>query len=236
MYDQECSGYKLSGKLIFKNKMRTAEINEALKNTISVKRLDRYLTVTDGALDKALKLYEENTRLAESFYSPLQSLEVCLRNTINTRLCTTYGEDWPTNGNPPFQSGASENITKTIAALEKDGYEANTDYIVAELNFGFWVSLLGKPYDATLWRHTLHKGFRASGSGKKRSEVHGRFNALRRLRNRVAHHEPIFHKPLLQLHTETIEAIGWMCKHTSAWAAHHSRFDEVSTTTGAETA
>ncbi len=122
----------------------------------------------------------------------------------------------------PIPVGSFRKYHKTIAALEKDGYEANTDYIVAELNFGFWVSLLGKPYDATLWRHTLHKGFRASGGGKKRSDVHGRFNAVRRLRNRVAHHEPIFHKPLLQLHTETIEAIGWMCKHTSAWAAHHA--------------
>jgi hypothetical protein len=101
---------------------------------------------------------------------------------------------------------------------------------VAELNFGFWVGLLGPSYDATLWRQTLHKGFIASGGGQKRSVVHGRFNALRRFRNRVAHHEPIFHRPLEQLHVEIIQSINWMCRHTSRWAAHHSRFDAVSTT------
>jgi hypothetical protein len=45
----------------------------------------------------------------------------------------------------------------------------------------------------------------------------------------VAHHEPIFHRQLIQIHDEIIEAIGWMCRETAAWAHHHSRFNEVST-------
>lgn len=210
--------------------MRTAEVNEVLKITISIKRLDKYLTAMNGDLDTALKLYEENTRLSEAFYTPLQCLEVCLRNTLNYRLCETYGSDWPVNGKTPLEQGSQLTIKETVESLEKDGYDYDTDSLVAELNFGFWVSLLGKPYDSTLWRQTLYKGFQAKGGGQKRSDVHGRFNALRRFRNRVAHHEPIFHRPLAQLHSETIEAIGWMCKSTSAWAAFHSRFDQVSTT------
>jgi hypothetical protein len=34
---------------------------------------------------------------------------------------------------------------------------------------------------------------------------------------------------LQQLHDEIIEAIGWTCRDTAAWAAHHSRFPAVST-------
>ena len=52
---------------------------------------------------------------------------------------------------------------------------SSPDDIVAELNFGFWVGLMGPSYDATLWRQTLYKSFLASG-GQKRSIVHGRFN------------------------------------------------------------
>lgn len=82
--------------------------------------------------------------------------------------------------------------------------------------------LLGARYDATLWRGALFRAFLARG-GMKRSVVHGRFNAIRRFRNRVAHHEPVFHKDVAGMHDEIIEAISWMRRDTSAWAAYHSR-------------
>jgi hypothetical protein len=210
--------------------MRTPEIDKALEKTISVKRLDKYLSVMNGDLGKSLKLYEENTRLAEAFYTPLQCLEVCFRNTLNLRVSETYGVDWLTNGRPPLEPGFVKTIEDVVAELIKGGHSNNPDDIVAELNFGFWVGLIGPSYDATLWRQTLFKGFLAKGGGQKRSAVHSRFNAIRRFRNRVAHHEPIFDRPLTQLHAEIIESISWMCRHTSNWAAHHSRYDEVSTT------
>ena len=213
--------------------MRTPEINEKLKITISVRRLDKYLAAVDGDLEKSLKLYEENMRLAEAFYTPLQCLEVCLRNGLNSRLSATFGDDWLTNGKPHLEEGARLTINKAIEDLKKNNHDATPDDVVAELNFGFWVGLMGPPYDATLWRQTLYKSFGATGGGQKRLTVHQRFNALRRFRNRVAHHEPIFHRPLEQMHTEIIESISWMCRHTSAWALHHSRFDQVSTTAAA---
>jgi hypothetical protein len=210
--------------------MRNLEIDKALEKTISIKRLDKYLTAMNGDLDKSLKLYEENMRLAEAFYTPLQCLEVCFRNTINLRLSATYGPDWLTNGKPPLEAGFIKTIGDAVSDLAKGGHSNNPDDVVAELNFGFWVGLIGPSYDSTLWRQTLYKGFAAKGGGQKRSAVQGRFNALRRFRNRVAHHEPIFDRPLAQLHTEIIESISWMCRHTSDWAAHHSRFELVSTT------
>jgi hypothetical protein len=61
----------------------------------------------------------------------------------------------------------------------------------------------------------------------KRADVHGRFNAVRRFRNRIAHPEPIFHRDVKQTHDEIIDAIGWMCRDTAAWTEHHSRFMAV---------
>ena len=94
------------------------------------------------------------------------------------------------------------------------------------LKFAFWVGLLSPQYDATLWRRALYRCF-LHGGGKKRSLVHGRFNAIRRFRHRIAHHEPLFHRPVAQLHDELIEAIGWMCADTSTWARHHSRVADI---------
>lgn len=206
--------------------MRTPPIDLALAETISHERLEKYLAENAGDLSLAIALYERNCRLSESFYSPLQSMEVCLRNRLSTEMAKTFGLDWLQNGTPPFERDAVDSIAKVIDSLGR--HPVTGGRIIAELNFGFWVGLLGPRYDATLWRLSLHRAFRAAGS-KKRSIVHGRFNALRRFRNRIAHHEPIFHRPLAQLHDETIEAIGWMCAETSAWTLHLSNFVAVYT-------
>ena len=89
--------------------------------------------------------------------------------------------------------------------------------VIAELKFAFWVGLVGPQYDATIWRKCLYKAFRSVG-GKRRKDIHSRLNALRRFRNRIAHHEPIFHKPIKVTHIEVIETVRWMCRHAAAWA------------------
>lgn len=206
--------------------MRTPSIDIALADSISHERLEKYLAEKAGDLSLAITLYERNCRLSESFYSPLQAMEVCLRNRLSVELETTFGPDWLQNGTPPLEIDAVDNIDKAVRAL--GGQPVTNGRITAELNFGFWVGLLGPRYDGTLWRQCLHRAFRAAGP-KKRSVVHGRFNALRRFRNRIAHHEPIFQRPLAQLHDETIEAINWMNADTSAWTLHLSNFEDVYT-------
>ncbi|WP_292899920.1 MULTISPECIES: hypothetical protein [unclassified Nitratireductor] len=203
------------------NDLRTAAINQSLQRTISRARLGKYLVATDENLDAAIGLYERNTRLSEALYTTLQGLEICLRNSIDYEMSAVYGCDWLTNGKPPLQQDAHMAIQDAIAKL---GNPKQGD-IVAELKFSFWVGLLAQRYDASLWRNALHKGFKAK-TGKKRKDVHGRMNALRRFRNRVAHHEPIFGSAL-QMHAEALEAIEWMCLDTHAWVSACSRFNEV---------
>lgn len=206
--------------------MRTVLTNEALEKTLTRERLEKYLHVARQDLDLAIGLYEKNTRLAEALYTPLQCIEICLRNCIHHQLTALYGEEWYDNGNLGLQQDSLNMIIEAIQELKKDKKQVIPGRVVAELKFAFWVGLLGPRYDATLWRKAVHKAFLAGG-GKPRSLVHGRFNAIRRLRNRIAHHEPIFQKPLLEFHSEIIEAIGWMCKETARWTAHHSRFEKV---------
>jgi len=212
--------------------LRTPQTNIALEKTLTRQRLEKYLAASNNDLDLALKLYEENTRLSEAFYTPLQCLEVCLRNSLHQHLTNVYGVNWLHNGAPRFNTDSAGMIADAVDSLKNQPQQPpSPGSIVAELKFAFWVSLLGPHYDDTLWRRCLHRAFRASG-GQRRSVVHGRFNAMRRFRNRVMHHEPIFHRPVQQLHDEIIEAIGWMCRDTCAWTEHHSRFASVLTTTG----
>jgi hypothetical protein len=211
--------------------VRTPQTNAALESTLTRQRLDKYLARSNNDLDTALRLYEENARLSEAFYTPLQSLEVCLRNCLHVQMANVYGVDWLQNGAPGFNTESTQMIADAIFSLRNQPQPATPGGIVAELKFAFWVGLVGPHYDATLWRRALHRAFRAAG-GQRRSTVHGRLNAVRRFRNRVMHHEPIFHRPLQQIHDEIIEAVAWMCSETSAWTAHHSRFDQTLSTVG----
>ena len=47
---------------------------------------------------------------------------------------------------------------------------------------------------------------------------------LRDLRNRIAHHEPIFARELASEYQTIIEVIGWMCGDTRSWVVHHAPF------------
>lgn len=204
--------------------MRTPEINSALERTLTRERLAKYLYRTKDNLDEALALYERNTRLSEAFYTPLQSVEVCLRNCLNEQMVAVFGENWLDNENTPLKAHSLRMIDDARREITKE--PVLPDDIVAALRFAFWVSLLGRGYDATLWRRALNRAF-AKGSGRPRKVVHSRLNFIRRFRNRVAHHEPIFDRNLLQIHDEILETIGWMSAETAAWTKHHSRVSTV---------
>lgn len=200
--------------------------------SLSRERLEKYLGETGQDLDAALSLYEGNTRLSEAFYTPLQALEISLRNKIHFQLCAAYGELWYENGNPPLNANSSRMIFEAKEELKKGGGIA-PGRVVAELKFAFWVGLLGPQYDNTLWRKCVYQAFPHSG-GRARRTVHSRFNAIRKFRNRIAHHEPIFHLQPIQRHQEIIEAISWMCRPTSQWALHHSRLPLIAAGVDAE--
>ena len=201
--------------------MRTAEIDERLRERLTNERLSRYLAETNDDLAAALDLYERNTRLAEALYTPFQCMEVCLRNTLHNLLSERYGEDWAITATLSLSTNSQRMLDEAL----REHQQPTSGDVVASLKFAFWVSLVGRHYDSTLWRQLLHRGFRVGG-GRRRSDVHGRFNALRRFRNRIAHHEPIYARAM-QMHGEVIEAIGWMCTDTQQWAQHQSRFHDV---------
>jgi hypothetical protein len=203
------------------NILRTVEINLALERSLSRSRLQKYLVIADHDIHLAISHYEKNIRLSEALYTPLQGLEICLRNTIDSEMRVAYGENWLLNPPAAFQ----ENTRNFIDEATRDLPNPTHDAIVAELKFAFWVSLLATRYDNTLWRKCLYRCFRGV-RGVKRADAHGRLNAIRRFRNRVAHHEPIFDRSE-QLHGEIIEAIQWMCPHTSRWVVSISRFAAV---------
>ena len=60
-----------------------------------------------------------------------------------------------------------------------------------------------------------------------RHGVESRVDQLYYLRNRVAHHEPIFTRDLVRDHGFLLEVAGWICIDTRDWIADRSSVPAV---------
>lgn len=204
----------------------TTIINE-LENSISSDRLSTYMMETLGDKIKAFQLYVWNTDISAAMYGPLQALEITLRNSINTKLSNTYGNNWFNNSSIGFGPDALKKIreTKNRVSQRKSNYSPSD--IVADLSMGFWVSLIsGKHnYHNTLWIPLLHKAF--PNANTTRRPIHFKINQLLLLRNRIAHHENIFKRHLQADYDSILEAIGWMCPDKAHWVDAHYNFSTV---------
>ena len=97
--------------------------------------------------------------------------------------------------------------------LRGQGKSVDSDRLVAELNFGFWTSLLNTHYETQgLWPRLLRPVFpHVARRQRTRRLIARRLNDIRHFRNRIFHHETIWHDPNLGLaHADILEAVGWI--------------------------
>ena len=213
----------------------TVDIEQAL----SLERLATYRALTSDDV-AAWRLYRRNLELGAAWYPLLSDVEVTLRNTMHRRLAEFFGRtDWWADTAIVLDEAASKTM-QGIAERFARGRRGNPRHgtVVAETSLGFWVSLLGRggrtrsgravDYETRLWRPALRHGFAKpatvpamSQRQPSRRDVHGRARLLQRLRNRVAHHEPIFNGlphpgrqgrvALAQVWSGSVELLEWMC-------------------------
>jgi Abi-like protein len=198
----------------------------ALARGVSALRLQRYIAIASGDTSQALRLYMWNTALSESLYGPLQGIEITLRNKIDERLTACFGAHWYDNPKIGIQFAQQRQINDAKSSLQFQQKPLDHSRIVAELNFGFWVGLLGRQYE-NLWRSQLRRIFINTLAPLLRKEAHKALNEIRFLRNRIAHHEAILQRRLPEEHALILTVTRWLCAVTADWIAHHSRFNEV---------
>lgn len=211
---------------------------EALAAALSPARLQTYRDAVGGDLERALRLHVWNTAASAALYGPLQALELALRNAMNTRLEAKFGHAWYDMGKPGLDLGCRRRVEQAKGELARTGYPVDPPHMVAALSFGFWISLLGpggtmgtaRPlkanYEMTLWRPALRNAF-PHASALTRKKAHRPLDHLRKLRNRIAHHEPIFGRHLERDHERILEVAGWIAPDYSAWIARNSRLPAV---------
>lgn len=212
---------------------------DALEVTLSPGRMHLYRKHASENDTEALKLYCWNTTLSQTLYWPLHMFEVALRNAMADKIFEQYGADW-FNKVDTFRHGQSmneevEHIIKAKRKLSQEGLPFGHDNIVAAISMGFWEGLLRFEYEEKLWKPLFSQIFPID-----RSEAFRKVNQIKRLRNNVAHHEPVFvflqkgdKRLLYRDYKMILKLTRWICDDTAAWVEFHSSADFFKTWNGA---
>ncbi len=203
------------------------DISAELEAALSLERFGRYLAWANGDRARAVQLYTLNTQVSESLYTPLQMLEVALRNRIHAVMHEAYHETWFQDPEIVLHNRQAEQVLKAISDINSDKKDVTPGRIVAALTFSFWTSMFSPDYEV-LWQQTLHKiARRPDGKGLRRKDFSSPLHQVRTIRNRIAHHEPIIAWDLRKHYTNMVTMTEWLSPAAAMWCRDHCRFDQV---------
>lgn len=197
-------------------------------------RIEKY-TFLDETFERAFSRYQWNLQLGEALLPALSYVEVGIRNGLNKAITILFGQDWLLN--IPQRLNLRQSDIEQIQEIKKEiqsGKQrpATHDDIVAKLGFGFWAAFFQKSYDTILWQNP--KSYSAifpnlPRSLRTRKYLAPKLHNIRFLRNRIAHHEPIFHlQPDAQVaHQTCLELIHAMSVPAAQRLTQIDRFPAI---------
>lgn len=211
------------------------------EKAFSPPRLGRFLIAAKGDRQKALELYKLNIDLSGCLFGLLSIFEVVLRNHID-RYYLQYFRDnnWLKNqcgqggmfSHPSFIRSGFESRTRILTTIAQLGNRYTHDRLVAELSFGFWTYMFA-PIQFRVGGQGLHRIYNSRPKGTSQSRIFNELDEVRNLRNRIAHHEPLFFSRQHQIDTSHTRAThSYVVRHTE-WLGYISSelFLDVDNTT-----
>jgi hypothetical protein len=205
----------------------TPAILNRLEQTLSAERLSTYQALAPGNSELTIKLYCWNIALSESLYGPVQSFEVVVRNALHQKLTAAFGPSWYDVPACGLAGHLIDRVSDAKDSLTNQGKPHTPGRVIAELNFGFWLGIITKHYDTGLWRPYLYRAFPNAAKPFRRWDAYQALDRIRRLRNRIGHHEPILTRTLDADHAMVLDVVGWICADTADWIKAHSRFAQI---------
>jgi hypothetical protein len=209
------------------------DYTELAKVVLSEKRLQKYGSLNPSNLRETFARYIWNIELCEALYPVLNSLEVALRNSIHRELAVKLKYTrWMQPERKLLEEYESNQVARTIARLRKAGKSAGVDQIIASLMLGFWVGLFAVGYEQKFWRgHSLKGVFRfAPKSELGCHSIRYKLNRIKYLRNRIFHHEPIWHwRDLDDTYRDIVCISSWLSQDWSRLMVGLDRFPAMLT-------
>lgn len=204
-----------------------------LREALSEKRLQTYedMAARPGETRSAETLYRLNILYCKELYVVLGGLEVAVRNSFHNNLKLYTGrDDWFSFDRDFLQSKHLEQVDRAIECASRTRKaDYAIDDVVAQLNYGFWVHLCDRPYEKTLWNRSLHKCFPYLGQKPDRINIERRLKDTHRLRNKIAHLEPIikYEDTLIQEYRNIVQLLYAICPKTQRWFEDICQFENI---------
>jgi hypothetical protein len=204
---------------------------EVIKASLSPARLGTFedaILPPTSVLTGALALYAWNAQVAAAMLAPLHLCEVVIRNAVSDALTRVYGPQWPWSNvfeNSLPSPGVGFNPRRELVRARV--HQPTTGKVIAELKMVFWQKMFTGRFDMRIWNPHLCTVMPHLDSTKTvqdlRRLIHTDLEQLRELRNRIAHHEPIFKRSLAGDFTKIRELIAFRCPTTSAWMVNNQQ-------------
>ena len=206
--------------------------NKSIERIISTERLEPYLKHHSGNFEKAVQHYKANIEISESFYPMLSVLEIALRNNLDYQLKRRFDDDnW--FDNPEFIKIITrfqiDRISDARNSILREKKSITTGRVISELSFGFWTSLLDSKFEKTLWKNIRLAFPNCPKVIRQRKTMSSKFNGIRKLRNRIFHHESVTWNisALTNYESEIVEGIDWLNKELLEWSKELFRFNDI---------
>lgn len=196
----------------------------ALEAVLSAPRFAKYLQATGADRHRAMQLYCWNADISAAFFLTLQFCELAVRNGAVEVLEKEFGQTWHLNRGfyntlPTLRGGKGYQPRDDVQSLA--GRLPTPGKVVAELKFAFWQYLFVKGQDARLWTPHFAAAFPGYDQSltikQARAVMHQDIEHIRRFRNRIAHHEPIFYRNLSEDFSRIRKLIEWRSPDAAVW-------------------
>ena len=170
-------------------------------------------------------------------FVPLHYYEVVLRNAVSEGIAAVYSSNWHLDQNFIYSLDQKnrDRLSVAIATAKRSSGLTNPTIgsVIAELTLFFWESLFKVSYGQIIWDHHLDNLFTFSPSflhtSRKRQIISDATKAIRLIRNRIAHHEPIFNDSKYK-HTQIIndinKIVSWRCQDTAKWLLDRTKVNK----------
>lgn len=213
----------------------------ALLQRLSPARMKPYLAAVDDDKTAAMDLYLWNCAAGAALWESLGHVEVAIRRAVDVALTQRHerlkrdDDDWLWHSDVARELGSRSQEDIEVAhdrakgAAERHNYVLTTDHVVAELNFGFWRFLFAKQRENCIGS-AIRGAFPnapAAVRGSDLSDLNRIVSRLYDLRNRIAHHEPIWWTHLQYRHDEVLRILGYIDTDLRGFVAAQSRFPAV---------
>lgn len=211
--------------------MASTASEQTIKAALSAARLGTFEAAIQPpweTLPAALSLYAWNAQVSAALLAPLHLCEVVVRNAVSDALTAVYGSQWPWEAvfesslpNPPVGFNARRELIRARS------HQPSTGKVIAELKMVFWQKMFTGRFDTRLWNPHLRAVMPHLEASKSVQElrrlIHGELEQLRELRNRIAHHEPIFKRALSDDFQKVHDLISFRCPVTAAWMVQNQQ-------------